>query len=52
MIVAATIFITAWAGAIVANKIPGSYLRLGFGIFVLVLRTWLVADAVRKLGWL
>src|SRR5690349_23797821 len=34
VIVAATIFVAAWLTSIDANRVPGAYLRLGFGIFV------------------
>jgi uncharacterized membrane protein YfcA len=51
MIVAAAVFLSAWVSSIVANRIPGSYLRLAFGMFVIIVGVTVVIDAVRKLGW-
>jgi uncharacterized protein len=51
MIIAVAIFITAWLSALVANRVPGNYLRLAFGLFVIIIGATLVVDAARKLGW-
>jgi tetrahydromethanopterin S-methyltransferase subunit A len=37
MIIAAAVFVGGWLGAVVANRVSGPYLRLAFGIFVVVL---------------
>lgn len=47
--VAIGVFVAAWLSAIVANKLPGSYLRLAFGVFVIALGFSLVVDAIRSL---
>ncbi len=49
--VAAAMFVGAWLGAFVANKMSGGYLRLAFGVFVLLLGIHLIRDAGRELGW-
>ena len=51
LIIAVTVFITAWVSATAANRVPPNYLRLAFGIFVIVVGVTLIVDAVRKLGW-
>jgi uncharacterized protein len=51
-ILAAMMFLGSWLGAYAANHMPGSYLRLIFGIFVCVLGIYLVYGACRRLGWL
>jgi uncharacterized membrane protein YfcA len=51
MIVAAAVFVAAWVSSIVANRLSGNYLRLAFGVFVIVLGVTVVVDAIRKLGW-
>lgn len=52
MIIAAAVFIGGWFGAVAANRTSGPYLRLAFGIFVVVLGLYLVAGASRRLGWI
>jgi uncharacterized protein len=51
-LLAAGLFVGAWAGAYVANQIAGPYLRLLFGVFVTGLGIYLVHGAFRRLGWL
>jgi uncharacterized membrane protein YfcA len=51
MIVAAAILISAWVSALIANRMPSSYLRLAFGAFVIVVGLAMVFDAARQLGW-
>ena len=51
LIVAVAIFFAAWLSAMIANRIPASYLRLAFGVFVIVVGLTLVFDAARQLGW-
>jgi uncharacterized membrane protein YfcA len=50
-IVAVCVFLTAWLSALAANRISGTYLRLAFGIFVVIIGISLVGDAARKLEW-
>ena len=52
IILARTMFLGTWLGAVIANKILGSHLRLMFGIFVWGLGTYLIDGACRRLGWL
>jgi uncharacterized membrane protein YfcA len=51
-LVAAALFVGAWLGAVIANRIPGAYLRLAFGIFVVALGLYLVFGAFRRLSWI
>jgi len=46
------LFAGAWLGAFVANKTPGPYLRLAFGLFVVGVGIYLIFGAARRLGWL
>lgn len=52
IIIAATMFISAWGGAFLANQIKGPYLRLFFGLFVCGVGIYLVYGACKRLGWL
>jgi uncharacterized membrane protein YfcA len=52
MIIAAAVFAGGWFGAIVANRVSGPYLRLAFGIFVVILGISLIIGAFRRLGWI
>ena len=52
VILATTMFVGAWGGAHLANRLSGPYLRLAFGIFVCVVGVYLVQGACRRLGWL
>jgi uncharacterized membrane protein YfcA len=51
LILAATMFVGAWAGAWFANRMPGPHLRLAFGVFLSGLGVYLVYGACRRLGW-
>jgi uncharacterized protein len=51
LIVAVGVLVAAWLSAMVANRLPGSYLRLAFGVFVIGLGISMVMSAVRTLGW-
>ncbi len=42
----------AWAGAKLATILPLPVLRLGFGIFILLLGAYLILEAAKTLGWL
>ena len=52
MIMAVAVFAGGWIGALVANRVSGPYLRLAFGIFVVVLGISLIFGASRRLGWI
>lgn len=52
VVVAVALLIAGWIGAMAANRVPGAYLRLAFGVFVVGLGTALVLDAARQLRWL
>lgn len=52
LIVAAALLVGAWFGAVIANHLEGSYLRLMFGVFVVVLGCYLVFGAMRRLSWI
>jgi uncharacterized membrane protein YfcA len=52
MIMAIAVFAGGWIGALVANRVAGPYLRLAFGLFVVVLGFSLIVGAVRRLGWI
>jgi len=51
-IVAAALLVGAWVGALLANHIKDTYLRLAFGVFVVGLGCYLVFDALRRLSWI
>ncbi|MDO8679782.1 MAG: TSUP family transporter [Acidobacteriota bacterium] len=52
VVLAVSVMAGALAGAVIAPRILETYLRLSFGIFVLVLGVYLVWGAVRHLGWI
>jgi uncharacterized protein len=52
MIIAAAVFAGGWVGAVIANRLSGPYLRLAFGVFVVVLGVSLMMGAFRRLGWM
>jgi uncharacterized membrane protein YfcA len=52
MIIALTVLIAGGAGAVVANRIAGPYLRLAFGIFTVCLGIYLIFGALKPLGWM
>jgi len=51
MIIAGAVFVGGWLGAVIANRVSGPYLRLAFGVFVVVLGMYLMVGAFRRLGW-
>ncbi len=51
-ILAATMFLGAWVGAAIANKMEGPHLRLAFGVFILGLGVYLIYGACKRLGWI
>lgn len=52
VIVAVGLFVGAWISAVAANQVSGPYLRLSFGVFVVVLGCYLIFGALRRLSWL
>lgn len=48
LIVAFALFIGGWFGALVANRIAGPYLELGFGLFVISLGLYILFEAAHK----
>jgi uncharacterized membrane protein YfcA len=51
MILATMMIAGSWAGANVANRLPGPHLRLAFGLFISGLGVYLVYGACKRLGW-
>ena len=51
ILLAATMIVGAWGGAIIANQMKGPHLRLAFGIFVSVVGVYLIYGACKRLGW-
>lgn len=51
VILAATMFIGSWVGAVIANRMDGAHLRLLFALFVCGLGLYLLHGAVKRLGW-
>jgi uncharacterized membrane protein YfcA len=45
-------FVGAWVGAWIANRLHGPQLRLAFGVFLSGLGIYLVYGACKRLGWL
>jgi uncharacterized membrane protein YfcA len=50
MSMAVAVFAGGWLGALVANRVSGPYLRLAFGLFVVVLGVSLIFGALRRLN--
>lgn len=50
MLIAITMLIGAWGGAVLANQMKGPYLRLLFGVFVTGIGIYLIYGASRRLG--
>ena len=51
MIIAVAMIVGGGLGAFAANRVDGPWLRLIFGVFVVLLGGYLVFGAVRRLGW-
>lgn len=49
LIVAASLFMGAWFGAIIANHVSGHVLRLIFGVLLTALGFYMIFDAIRRL---
>jgi uncharacterized membrane protein YfcA len=52
LIVAAALLVGAWFGALLANHLKDTYLRLAFGVFVVGLGLYVVFGALRRLSWM
>ncbi|MBS0355678.1 MAG: sulfite exporter TauE/SafE family protein [Proteobacteria bacterium] len=52
LILALMMFLGAWLGAVVANRMNAAYLRLAFGLFVCGLGLNLVVSACKRIGWI
>jgi uncharacterized membrane protein YfcA len=52
LVIAVTLTIGGWFGAVLANRLAGPYLRLAFGVFVVSLGTYLIFGALRRLAWI
>jgi len=52
IIIAASVFLGGWVGAVIANRVSGPYLRLSFGVFVVALGVYLTFGEFRRLGWI
>ena len=50
--IAGAMIVGGGLGAFAANRVAGPWLRLTFGIFVVILGGYLVLGAVRRLGWM
>lgn len=51
-IVAAALLVGAWFGALLANHVKDTYLRLVFGVFVVGIGLYVVFGALRRLSWI
>jgi uncharacterized protein len=52
LIVAIALFAGGWMGAVLANHMSGPYLRLAFGIFVMITGIYLIFGAMHRLHWI
>lgn len=52
LIIAVTMFVGAWLGAVVANELNEHYLHLSFGIFIGGLGLYIAFGALKQLGWI
>jgi uncharacterized membrane protein YfcA len=52
LVIALTVTVGGYLGAVLANRLAGPYLRLAFGVFVLSLGASLIVGACQRLGWL
>jgi uncharacterized membrane protein YfcA len=51
-LLAATMIVGAWGGAVIANHMKGAHLRLAFGVFVSAMGVYLIYGACKRLGWI
>lgn len=52
IIIAATVMVGGWFGAVIANHMSGPYLRLAFACFVVCMGLYLLYGALRRLSWI
>ncbi len=52
ILLAATMVVGAWGGAVIANQMKGPHLRLAFGVFVSAMGIYLIYGACKRLGWM
>ena len=52
LVIAGTMFVGLWLGALLANRMRGPHLRLAFGVFVVLMGVYLIHGACRRLGWI
>jgi len=52
LVMAGTMFVGLWLGALLANRMRGPHLRLAFGVFVVLMGFYLIHGACRRLGWI
>jgi uncharacterized membrane protein YfcA len=52
IIIAGAMILGSWGGAVLANRTAGPYLRLAFGVFIVILGASLIYGAFRRLGWI
>jgi uncharacterized membrane protein YfcA len=51
-IVAASLLVGAWVGALLANHLRDAHLRLAFGVFVVGIGVYVIFGALRRLSWI
>jgi uncharacterized protein len=51
-IIAAALFVGGFLGAVIANRMSGPYLRLTFGVFIVVMGVYLIFGAMKRLAWI
>ena len=52
IIIASALFVGAFFGAFLANKVSGPHLRLSFGVFTSAMGVYMVYGAMKRLGWI
>ncbi len=52
LLVALGLFLGGWLGAVVSHQVSGPYLRLAFGVFIVILGVSLIFGALRRLAWI
>ncbi len=49
VLVALGVFVGAWLGALLAHKMGDAWLKLAFGLFIILLGVWMVAASLKGL---
>jgi uncharacterized protein len=52
VLLAGSMFLGAWGGAVVANQMRGPHLRLAFGVFTTAMGFYMIYGACKRLGWI